>query len=238
MTYLQFHLLFIVPPLLLLARGAGPRLRRVGAGARRGLLLMPLVALVYTTPWDNYLVHRGVWSYGADRVIGTVGLVPLEEYLFFLLQPLLTGLWLYRFLDAPPPSPREGGRRAATAACLLLAMAGAGLLRREAGTYLGLILVWAAPVLALQAACGFPWLRAESRAIVIGVSAPTLYLWAADAVALHLGIWRISPDHTLGFALGPLPLEEAVFFLVTNLLVVQGLVLFLRMMPLARRVAA
>ena len=31
----------------------------------------------------------------------------------------------------------------------------------------------------------------------------------------------------LGPALGPLPLEEAVFFLVTNLLVVQGLLLFL-----------
>jgi putative membrane protein len=47
----------------------------------------------------------------------------------------------------------------------------------------------------------------------------------ADALAIHLGIWSISPRYTLGVALGPLPLEEAVFFLLTNLLVVQGLAL-------------
>ena len=60
-------------------------------------------------------------------------------------------------------------------------------------------------------------------------------LWVADAIAIHLGIWRISERYTLGPAVGPLPLEEAVFFLVTNLLVVQGLLLFLY--PPGRRVA-
>jgi len=26
-----------------------------------------LLALVYTTPWDNYLIWRDVWHYGTDR---------------------------------------------------------------------------------------------------------------------------------------------------------------------------
>jgi len=109
MNYLVFHLVFLVPPLLLLL------LRRRGRGRvhpREALLLgaIAAVALVYTTPWDNYLVWSGVWSYGQDRVLGTIGYVPVEEYLFFLLQPLLAGLWLYEVLaTAPPGSPGASG---------------------------------------------------------------------------------------------------------------------------------
>jgi lycopene beta-cyclase len=58
-------------------------------------------------------VWRGVWGYGADRVIGTIGYVPVEEYLFFILQPLLTGLWLYLVLTGargPTPVPRLPAR--------------------------------------------------------------------------------------------------------------------------------
>ena len=101
MTYLQFHLYFIVPPLVLLA--VGSRRPLTSAHPRAGLFLVVIaaIALVYTTPWDNYLVWREVWEYGPDRVIGVIGYVPVEEYLFFILQPLLTGLWLLRL------SPRE-----------------------------------------------------------------------------------------------------------------------------------
>lgn len=224
MTYLQFHLVFILPPLLALAATAGPHLRRLGPRALRGLLLMPVVALVYTTPWDNYVIWRGIWSYGADRVVGTIGLVPVEEYLFFVLQPLVTGLWTFRFLGEPDPAARRpllpllGYLAIVPVAALLLGV--------RSFTYLALILVWAAPVLALQAGYGARELYAHRRALAIGVAVPTIYLWIADAIAIHLGVWRISAEHTVGLALGPLPLEEAVFFLVTNLLVVQGLILF------------
>ena len=91
MSYLAFLLVFIVPPLLVLAWTQRRRLRAIHPRARRFLVLMAVIALVYTTPWDNYLIWRGVWSYGGDRVVGTIGYVPVEEYLFFLLQPLLTG---------------------------------------------------------------------------------------------------------------------------------------------------
>ena len=49
MTYLEFHLLFLLPPLLLWARPRPPRLW--------AYLLMPLIALLYTTPWDLSLIH-------------------------------------------------------------------------------------------------------------------------------------------------------------------------------------
>jgi lycopene cyclase domain len=57
-----------------------------------------LIAFTYTTPWDNYLVAQEVWWYGANRVVGTIGYVPVEEYMFFVLQPILTGLFLYQYL--------------------------------------------------------------------------------------------------------------------------------------------
>lgn len=227
MSYLAFLLVFIVPPLLVLAWTQRRRLRDIHRRAGLFLALMALIALVYTTPWDNYLIWRGVWNYGSDRVVGTIGYVPVEEYLFFILQPLLTGLWLCSLLPTVPSRAGDGSRWAGALVYAAAAIAGGLLLTFEKGTYLGLILAWAAPVLALQWAYAGREIWARRRVFALAVIVPTLYLWMADAVAIHLEIWRISPAHTLGPSLGVLPLEEAVFFLVTNLLVVQGMILFL-----------
>jgi lycopene cyclase domain-containing protein len=230
MTYLQFHMVFILPPLLVLALMSRNSIRRLGPRALPSLSGVILLALVYTTPWDSELIRRGVWGYGPERVIGTIGLIPIEEYLFFILQPLLAGLWFYRLApaagdDAGPATP--GVRWGGTAAYAALALLGVWMLGREEGTYLGMILAWAAPVLAAQWALTAGRIAAAPRAFALGVAVPTLYLWMADAIAIHLGIWRISETQTLGIKFGPLPLEEATFFLATNLLVVHGLMLFL-----------
>ncbi|HSJ09414.1 MAG TPA: lycopene cyclase domain-containing protein [Longimicrobiales bacterium] len=253
MTYLQFHLVFILPPLLFLwyrMRGAtavlGPRVRWT-------LPVMALIALAWTTPWDNYLVWRGVWWYGADRVLATIGYVPVEEYLFFILQPLLVGLWCCHVLttdarrwpgphetrgdDADPSGFAATGVRAGTtwspsAAGLIvyanLSIAGAAMLVFERSLYLGLILAWAAPVLLGQWVLVGRHLGARPRLFLRLIVAPTLYLWVADRIAIGVGIWSIAPQYTTGLHLLGLPIEEAAFFLVTNLLVVQGVLLFLQ----------
>ena len=242
MTYLQFHLVFILPPLLVLLLMLRDVRARLGRRAAWVLPAVAAIALVYTTAWDNYLVYRGVWWYGADRVLGTIGYVPIEEYLFFLLQPLLTGAWTYHVLlrsrvaAQREPIARGGslvqhlgsGALTGATAYWLLAAAGAFALTTRSGLYLGLILAWAAPVLALQ----WPFIaRAVARtprAFITAVVPPTLYLWIADLVAIRAGIWSIAPQYTTGFHAFGLPLEEALFFLVTNLLVVQGVLLFLQ----------
>lgn len=244
MTYSGFHAVFILPPILMLAWLTRGQRDRIGPNADRYLLAIALIAFAYTTPWDNYLVFRGVWDYGPDRVIGTIGYVPIEEYLFFLLQPLLTGLWLYgvalrrkevgpahgpspaaheRYRDSRPEHARIGG----AVIYGIAALAGSVALRSEEGTYLGLILIWAAPVLFLQWAYAGREIWARRGLWALATAIPTAYLWVADGIAIHLNIWRISDSLTLGIRIGPLPLEEAIFFLVTNLLVVQGLMLFL-----------
>lgn len=228
MTYFEFHLVFLLPPLALLA---GRWLRSGGSGTRREsfhVLLLATIALAWTTPWDNYLVWKGIWSYGPDRVVGTVGYVPVEEYLFFLLQPVLLGL-LYLEIERRLPARGAGSARvrwAGTLFWLAAAVAGGSLLRVPSGTYMGLILVWAGPVLAGQWAWAGSEIAAWRFPAGATVAAGSLYLWIADRIAIGLGIWEISPDFTTGLKIIGLPVEEAAFFLLTSLLVVQGLVLF------------
>jgi lycopene beta-cyclase len=239
MTYLQFHLVFILPPLLVLLLTSRESVRRLGPRALPAIGGVLVLALAYTTPWDSELIRRGVWGYGPERVMGTIGLIPIEEYMFFLLQPLVAGFWFYRLVppglaDAPPPSAafRWGG----TLVFALLALAGVWFLQRREGTYLGMILAWAAPVLAAQWALAAGRIAAAPRAYLLGIGVPTLYLWFADAIAIRLGIWHISETQTLGIHFGWLPLEEATFFLATTVLCVQGLLLFL--FPVKKTVAS
>ena len=231
MSYLQFHLLFIVPPLLLLLLVTWRARARLPRGALLALGVHVLLALAYTTPWDNYLIARGVWGYGAERVLFTLGWVPFEEYLFFILQTLLTGLWLLlvqrRYGPSRALSPRWARSLRVVGALAWLGLAAAGVLAlgTERGTYFGLIAAWAAPVLALQWAFGGDLLLARWRALLLGFALPTLYLWLADRLALGAGIWWISPKFSSGAQVVGLPLEEALFFLLTNLLVVFGMLL-------------
>lgn len=234
MSYFAFHLFFTLPPILLLALVQPKPLAGIGGfRAWLGLPLIVLLALVYTTPWDNYLIWRDVWHYGTGRVVGTIGYVPVEEYLFFLLQPILTGLWLYWLLPrTSEPVEQEdftGVQTSGTLLLIVISIAGALMLQWDRSVYLGLILVWAGPVLALQWAVGGQQIWAMRRTWLTGTLVPTLYLWCADRVAIGQGIWSISNVYTTGFELLGLPIEEATFFLVTNLLVTQGLLLLLLM---------
>ena len=94
-------------------------------------------------------------------------------------------------------------------------------------TYLLLLLGWALPVIALHWLMGAPELRAHLRLLAVAILTPTVYLSLADAMAIDAGIWSISEELTLGWRIGTLVFEEAVFFFLTNVLVAQSIVLFL-----------
>jgi lycopene cyclase domain-containing protein len=108
MTYGAFLLLFLVLPILALAVALRRRMTRAW---RWSVGAVALIAVLYTTPWDNFIVAQGVWSYPSERVLGvTLGFVPLEEYVFFVLQVLLTGLVLLALTGRPvAPLPPAAG---------------------------------------------------------------------------------------------------------------------------------
>ena len=229
LTYLQFHALFVVPVVAGLALTATYRL-----GSRRDILtgtaILAGLALVYTTPWDGALIRRGVWWYGDGTVLARFWSIPLGEYLFFLLQTAMVGLWVARFrvdTDRPLATPLRT-RLVGFAAALVVALAGLALLRSDSGLYLGSLLAWSGPILAIQWLFGWHYLVGEWRTVGGATLVPTLYLCGIDSVAIQLGIWTISKQYTTGYAIPllDLPIEEAVFFFLTTLFVVQGVVLY------------
>jgi lycopene cyclase domain-containing protein len=238
MSYWAFHLVFILPVIGVLFFLN----RRTGSGVLpefwKAIALIALMALLYTTPWDNYLIYRGVWSYNLSRISQSlrIGYVPMEEYCFFLLQPVLTGQYLLFFGNRYRRETKEwfrlAGRRwhprimGGLFGSTLGLLGGVAIYRGGHWTYFGLIFVWASPVLCFHWLYGGDHLWRARRLFSASLVSATVYLWVVDRIALEWGIWSISPAFSTGWNVLGLPAEEAVFFLLTNMFVIQGLLLF------------
>jgi 15-cis-phytoene synthase/lycopene beta-cyclase len=95
---------------------------------------------------------------------------------------------------------------------------------KKEATYMRLISIWASPVLfmlwslAYQLLAGLP-----NSKTILAINVPTIYLWIVDTLALRRGTWSIESGTKLGIELWPhLEVEEAIFFLATNALIVFG----------------
>ncbi len=230
-TYLQFHLVFTLPViavLLVVSWWRGTALD--GPVPVAGMVVILVLAVVYTMPWDNLLIEAGVWWYGDGVVWHTVWAAPVGEYLFFVIQPILTVLFLCLL-----SIPTDTDLRLSLRDRLLGVLAGVGvsvvgvvlLLSGDSWLYFASMLVWAGPVLAIQWGFGWTHLWRARRPVAIAIVVPTLYLWVADWSAISLGLWTISETYTIGVAPFGFPFEEAFFFFITNVFVVQGYVLYL-----------
>lgn len=120
--------------------------------------------MVATTPWDSYLIRTGIWTYPPNVILGpTLFRIPAEELFFFVIQTYNTSL-LYLLLSKPTFHPvylRGQGplcngdtmwksRWIGLFAIVSGIVAGATLvLEGGTGLYLGLIVVWAGPFIAL-----------------------------------------------------------------------------------------
>jgi len=242
MTYFGFLAGFVVLPITVLlvwwffnqrpGRNRFNHIRDFPIGY--SFLLLAAVAVLYTTPWDNYLVATHVWWYDPALVLGiTIGWVPIEEYLFFMMQPILGGLFLLFLLSRRSIRPdreklKSGVRKWSLPLSLMVwFVALVFLIAGEPSmTYLGLELAWAMPVIILQLFFGADILWKHRRILLVEVLTLTIYLSLADAFAIQSGVWTINPEKSLGMlVVGVLPVEEFVFFLLTNTLVVFGFIL-------------
>jgi lycopene cyclase domain-containing protein len=242
MTYFDFLLKFLAIPLviLLVMTLIDRRQNKPVSGFLSGrsvwlaICLHVLLALLYTTPWDNYLVATRVWYYNKGLISGIIlGWVPIEEYCFFVLETFLTGLWWWYLIRKIKVTsefrPRKNTRVISTTSlgaawilCIMVFISG-----WKPGTYLSLIVAWALPPIMLQLAYGADILWHNRKLIALAIVPVFLYISTADAIAISSGIWTINSARSLGFLIGPLPIEEAVFFLSTTMIIVFGLALFL-----------
>jgi lycopene cyclase domain-containing protein len=98
-------------------------------------------------------------------------------------------------------------------------------------TYIILILGWAGPLILLQWLIGADVMIRRWKVLIPGILIPTLYLTCIDSFALGAGTWTISAQQSVNVFLPIIgvPIEEAIFFLVTNTLIIQGMILVLDM---------
>lgn len=229
-TYLTFHLVFTIPVLLLLwyltPRYADTRRRRGAAG----LTILVAIAFAYTTPWGSYMIRRGAWGYGEGVVAARLLSIPAGEYLFFAIQTLTVGFYLYWRGFDPRYEPGDfawAPRLAGVAVGVLLCGGGLWMvLQQDSWLYLGGLCAWVGPVVALQWAVGGGYLRRRPRAWIEASLVPTVYLWVIDRWAIGRGLWVLSAEYTTGIAPFGLPIEEILFFLSAGVMTVTGLVLF------------
>lgn len=92
------------------------------------------------------------------------------------------------------------------------------------GTYLKLIVAWVAPIFLMLWTFNYQLLLSLPRSkTLLPIAVPTLFLWIVDTLALQRGTWAIESGTKLGIHVWPhLEIEEAVFFLVTNAMIVLG----------------
>jgi len=244
MTYFGFLLRFLfIPILVFLAITISDNKNnkqihnfRNGRAVWAAIGIHILLAVVYTTPWDNYLVATGVWYYNPKLVAGIVfGYVPIEEYTFFVVETILSGLWwwfLARRLSSPALEFKSNKTLVYVSACLLVLLwtifAYLLFFGATKWTYLSITLFWALPAILPQLLFGADILWHYRKLVFWSFAIPGIYLSLVDVVALKESTWSISSIQTTGVLFfGILPLEEVVFFLVTNVLIGFGMTLLL-----------
>ena len=244
MTYFGFLLRFLFLPILVflaITYSDNKRNKQIQnfRGVRVvwiGIAVHILLAVMYTTPWDNYLVATGVWYYNPKLVTGLViGYVPIEEYIFFIVETILSGLWwwfLVRRLSPPSLEFKPNKTIVYTSTCILVLL---WILSTflffsdyQPLTYLSITLVWAIPAILPQFLFGADILWHHRKLVLWGIVVPGTYLSFMDILALKETTWSISPSQTTGILFfGILPLEEVVFFFITNVLIIFGMTLLL-----------
>lgn len=244
MTYFGFLLRFLVLPILIflaITYWDNRRTKQIegfrdGRAVWLAIALHVFLAVIYTTPWDNYLVATGVWYYNPELVTGIVlGYVPIEEYTFFVLETVLAGLWwwfLARWLS-PPAETFKSNRSLVhlstyVLSSLWLISAYLFFFGSPNWTYLSIILFWALPPVIVQILFGADILWQYRKLVFWSLFVPGTYLSLTDIVALKDTTWSISESQTTGMVFfGILPLEEVVFFFITNILLTFGMTLLL-----------
>ncbi|EEU37064.1 uncharacterized protein NECHADRAFT_52106, partial [Fusarium vanettenii 77-13-4] len=226
------HVKYTIPVGICLALVYRPLLSRMDI-YKIGFLIAVGNTLHY--PWDSYLIRHRIWTYPPGAIVGpTLRDIPAEEVFFFFIQTFNTSL-LYLILTKTTLHPiyLSRGRsfhKIIGQAILVVAILYSLAAVHNGGerTYLGLILIWACPFTLLLWSLASDFLvHLPLTSTVIPILLPTLYLWMVDTFALRRGTWSISSGTKHGIELWRgLDIEEAIFFLLTNTMIVFGQVAF------------
>ena len=237
MTYARFHLIFNLPLLMLLLLLGWHAPWAVEEAAAFGWVM--LAVIVFTSPWDNFAAKWGIWGFPRAKYSLRLGYLPLEEYVFFLLQGANVMLAVRAFFHFFPDWLT--GREVALGPITLILL-GASLipwalvalqlrwLRRKCGPRVNYAvhLAWFLPFLYFQWVMA-PQVFGDHLALLALITVLFgVYYTVADFCAVRAGTWYFDDKQITGVKLaGLLPWEEIAFFFITTLLVAQSYLLLL-----------
>lgn len=235
-TYRRFHAVWTLPLLAVIAIAC--HMVQISVGGWLTPLALCTVVVVFTFPWDNWAVRRGVWDFPDDRLIARISALPVEEIFFFVVQTLHVG-WLTALMLRLMPGPVAGTvsfelPTLISIGAVLLCWAVTGLLtraRRSARphvTYAWHLFYWFAPIIIVQWTFGWDLLAPRFVVIALATAFVGTFLIFSDIWAVRRGIWFFDERQITGGRIATiLPWEEAAFFYVTSLLVAQSTILLL-----------
>jgi lycopene cyclase domain-containing protein len=213
--------------------GRGPWIR----GESAAFWWVLLAVVVFTTPWDNIAVRRGIWGFAREKYSFRIAYLPVEEYAFFIFQSvnvMLAVRALFRFhphwlLRLPMPISHTTWLLAGFSLVAWVLIAAQLLeLRRKTGprANYALHLAWFLPVIYLQWVIAPRLFFAHLGLLALVTCAFGIYYTLADLVAVRSGTWFFDEKQITGPKLsGILPWEEIAFFFLTSLLVAQSYLL-------------
>jgi lycopene cyclase domain-containing protein len=237
MNYFGFHLVFNLPVLAVL----GFLAKKNGFGGSDGIamLCVLLVSVVFAAFWDTHAIRSGIWSFPKGKVSARIGVIPVEEYLFFIVQSVQAVLLVHVFerMFGPMAPPRfTGAGPITTVAAVLIALFSILAAHRSshrfgAGTrfhYAYHLASWFVPMLLLQWLLAWQLLLPHILPILASTALLSFYLSVADVAAIQERIWVLDEKQITGHKiLGVLAWEEVAFFVIANLVLTQTYFMFL-----------
>jgi lycopene cyclase domain-containing protein len=235
-TYFRFHWIFNVPLLVILILIGWPE--PWTPGEIQAMSYVVLAAVLFTTPWDNDAARRGIWGFPREKFTLRLGYLPVEEYLFFVLQSLNVVFALRALFHLVPawqnhatshPTPWTWLGVAASVPAWIMIGWGLRAWHRDKSARLNyaLHLVWFLPVISMQWIIGSTVFSTHAGLMALAACAFGVYYTVADVVAVRANLWFFDENQITGHKVAGLPWEEIAFFFLTSLLVAQSYLLLL-----------
>ncbi|KAI7855263.1 phytoene synthase [Circinella umbellata] len=229
LTYMEVHLYYTLPIL-----GVLFGLLRPFHSPQETFKYIFLCAMAFSTAsiWDNYIVYHRAWWYCPSCVTAVIGYVPLEEYMFFIIMSLMTVAFTNMIMRWHLPSTFIKPDTSMLQSMLVRYLPIVGFLSigvhawnlavPDTNLFYGSCILWyTCPVLALLWFGGGEYICRRYKAVLTSIIVPTIYLCWVDKVAIAAGTWHISLRTSTGVMVAPsLPLEEFMFFLLINVVLV------------------
>lgn len=173
----------------------------------------------YFLVWDHFFTVWGVWGFNPRYLMGIIiGVMPLEEYLFFLIVPF-SCVFLYEVINYYLPSdPVKPYARALSAALMLLFLS-IGLLNTHR-IYTAVATLGASALLAVHVA----WPRPYIGRFYLGYLFSLVPFFPVNGILtgsfLDEPVVWYNNEQNLGIRMGTIPVEDSIYLLLLLLSII------------------